>query len=327
MGTQTLSSSSSWIRWAQLIRLPATFTIIADVSAAFLLVAGTAEPWPRFVVVVLAGILLYSAGMVLNDVFDVEKDRVERPKRPLPAGDISVAAASRAGWGLLLGGVVLAGISGLIPAEGYVASWRPAAVAVVLAAMIVAYDGPLKRTVVAPLLMGGCRVLSFLLGASAAIAGPVVDLAGFAPPHVWAFAAGMGVYIMGVTTMARHEADTDEQRRGATLPVGLVVAMGGAVLLALAPTQAVGDPRWFISPDRGFPLLIGLIALSVLSRGVRAIFDPQPWSVPLLIRSAVLTVIPFSAAIALLAAGPAWALAIFVLVVPAMILGARLRVS
>ncbi len=321
----SLSSPSTLFRWAQLVRLPNTFTIIADVMAAFLLVAQGGQPVLRLVAIVLAGILMYWAGMVLNDVFDIEKDRVERPSRPLPAGHISLSAASRAGWGMLLGGVVLAAISGYLPAEGAAGSWRPAAVAGLLAIAIVAYDGPLKRSVAAPLLMGLCRFLSFLLGASVVIAEPLTELADLAPKHVWVFAAGMGVYIMGVTNMARHEADGEG--RSATLPIGLMVAMAGAVILALAPSMAPADMLWRVSPGRGFPMLIGLIALAVLVRGMRAIFDPQPTNLQMLIRVSVLTVIPFSAAIALLAVGPVWAMAIFVLVVPAIVLSARFRVT
>ncbi|QEG43408.1 UbiA family prenyltransferase [Roseimaritima ulvae] len=320
-----MSSPSTLFRWAQLVRLPNTFTIIADVTAAFLLVAQGGQPVVRLVAVVLAGILLYWAGMVLNDVFDIEKDRVERPGRPLPAGHISLPAARRAGWGLLLGGVVLAAISGYLPADGLAGSWRPAAVAIVLAIMIVAYDGPFKGSPAAPLLMGLCRFLSFLLGASVVFSDPMTGLADFAPKHVWTFAAGMGVYIMGVTNMARHEAD--QQGRSPTLPIGLVVAMAGAVLLALAPSMAPAGVAWRVSPDRGFPMLVGLIAVAVFVRGIRAILDPQPVNLQMLIRVAVLTVIPFSAAIALLAAGPVWAIGIFALVVPAIVLSARFRVT
>ena len=42
---------------------------------------------------VAASVFLYLAGMVLNDVYDVEIDRRERPDRPLPSGRIPVAWA------------------------------------------------------------------------------------------------------------------------------------------------------------------------------------------------------------------------------------------
>ena len=54
-----------------------------------------------------AVVALYAAGMVLNDVCDVELDRRERPERPLPSGDVSVAAAALAGVALLAAGVAL----------------------------------------------------------------------------------------------------------------------------------------------------------------------------------------------------------------------------
>jgi len=320
-----LSSPSPLFRWAQLVRLPNTFTVIADVSAAFLLLAHGGQPVGRLIVVVLAGICLYWAGMILNDLFDIEKDRLERPQRPLPAGHISLNAARRAGWGLLLFGVVLAAASGYVPAEGWETTWRPAAVGLVLAVLIVAYDGPLKRSVAAPLVMGLCRFSSFLLGASVLLTGPVTDLASFAPQYVLAFATGMGVYVMGVTNMARHEADIST--RSPTLPIGLVVAMVGGVILAIAPGMAPADVPWQVSPERGFPMLIGLIALAVFVRGVRVIFEPSAAGLQMLIRVSVLTIIPLSAAIALLAAGPVWAIGIFAMVVPAILLSARFRVT
>ena len=87
--------------WAQLVRLPNVFTVLADVSAAFLLVSQGPYPVGRFVLVVLAGVALYWAGMVLNDVFDIDRDRQERPARPIPAGQIPLGQAKAAGWGLL----------------------------------------------------------------------------------------------------------------------------------------------------------------------------------------------------------------------------------
>ena len=41
-----------------------------------------------FALMVSSG-LLYVAGIVLNDYFDIEIDKRERPSRPLPSGNIS----------------------------------------------------------------------------------------------------------------------------------------------------------------------------------------------------------------------------------------------
>ncbi len=317
-----MKSASSLLPWAQLVRVPNTFTVLADVGAAFLLVAHGPTPFGRFAFILLAGIFLYWAGMVLNDVWDVDKDRRERPRRPLPAGKVSLAAAKRAGWGFLLLGIVLAGISGYWPAEGLETTWRPLLVAVALAGMIVLYDGPLKASPAAPAAMGACRVLSFLLGASPILIGALPPR--LFEPHVLGLAFGFGVYIMGVTQMARNETGTAQS---ALLPMGLIIAMLGAALIAFAPRYAPPGTVWAVLPDNRFVLLVGLVAFGVLFRGVRTVIQPTPQHVQMLIRVAILTLIPLAATVALLGAGPVWALVIFFLVVPAIFLSARFRVT
>ncbi|MDX5436080.1 MAG: UbiA family prenyltransferase, partial [Pontibacter sp.] len=52
----------------------------------------------------LATIGLYGGGVVFNDVFDADLDRVERPERPIPSGVASVGGASLLGAVLLIGG-------------------------------------------------------------------------------------------------------------------------------------------------------------------------------------------------------------------------------
>lgn len=309
--------------WAQLVRLPNVFTILADVGAAYLLVARGPQPIGRLLIVLAAGVALYWAGMVLNDLWDLEQDRAERPQRPLPSGRIALSQARLAGWSLLLAGVVLAAISGVIPAEGLAVTWRPAAVALALVLAIVVYDGPAKRTPLGPPMMGLCRFFSFLLGASPLVADRLP--ATLFEPYLLAIAAGFGVYIMGVTGMARGEAKSQPQRTN--LVVGFAVTLAGLALLAFAPRLAPAGKGWDVSPDGPFPLLIGVIALPVILRGVRVLVDPQPFRIQLLIRIAILTMIPLAAAFALLGAGPMWGFAVFFLVFPAILLSARFRVT
>lgn len=308
--------------WAQLIRLPNVFTVLADVSAAFLLVSHGPSPVARFALVVAAGVSLYWAGMVLNDVFDIDRDRQERPSRPIPAGHISLARAKAVGWGLLLLGVLLAGLSGYVPAMGHDTSWLPAAVGFSLAAMVVAYDGPLKSTPAAPVAMGSCRFLSFLLGAS-----PVVTSAGehgLFPAYLIGIAAGFGLYIVGITAMARREAAGGFS---INLPFGFVMMLLGAAGLAFAPQLADRPMGWHMSPAKVFPAMIGMIALPVVIRGLRAVIDPTPAKIQTTIRIGILTIIPLAASFAFLGAGPAWGLAVFALAIPSIGLSMRFRVT
>src|SRR5262249_7892817 len=90
--------------WLQLIRLPNVVTAAADSFAGWLLVEGSAIPPGRWLPLAATSMVLYASGTALNDVFDFEIDRVERPSRPLPSGRISRrTAAWLGGLGLLIG--------------------------------------------------------------------------------------------------------------------------------------------------------------------------------------------------------------------------------
>ena len=315
-------STSALFAWGQLVRLPNVFTVVADVGAAFLLVSGGPTLIGRLVCVLIAGVMLYWAGMILNDVFDVDVDRQKRSSRPLTSGSISLGAAKIAGWLLLLLGVLVGGASGYVASQGYEPTWLPAVIACLLAVVIVAYNGPLKQTPVAPVAMGGCRMLSFLLGASALLG--TAD--GFTiPKYVLGIAVGMGVYVMGLTQFGRREA---EGGHSLNLPTGTLVTLFGAVLLAVAPQLQRAPIGWHLADLRfTFPMLIGLIAFPVIIRAFRAVRDPTPAKIQVTMQVGILTIIPLSAAFAFLGAGQIWGLAIFALVVPALLLTKAFRVT
>lgn len=307
----THPATSPIAAWAQLVRLPTVFTVIADVGAAYLLVAGGADPWWPLLRVLGSGIALYWAGMVFNDVFDVERDRRERPARPLAAGQISLAAAALAGSALMFVGVLLAAAAGRLPGT----------VAVALAIMILAYDGPLKGLPIAPLAMGSCRFLSFLLGASAALA---VSGTTTIPVVILAIAAGFGTYITGVTTMARDEAGGGHRP---VLTAGLLGIVLGLGIVAAAPAAWGLEGVSATRAETSFAWLIALMGLPVIIRGWRAVRQPTPGNVQQTIRVGVLSIIPLAAAVAFLGAGPRWGLGVFSLLFAARALGSRLRIT
>ena len=296
--------------------------MLADVSAAFLLVHQGPTPISRFILIVLAGVALYWAGMILNDIFDVEQDRKQRPRRPIPAGLIPLGRAKTVGWLLLLTGIGFATAAGRIPADGVPLTWLPAVVGLALAVMIVAYDGPLKKTPLAPVAMGGCRVLSFLLGASPCFA--IVAGTPLFEKYIWGIAVGFGIFIMGITTMARREATGGPS---SNLQIGLVITALGAGVLAFAPQLNANQAGWKIQTDSLFPLMIGMIALPVVMRGFRAVQDPTPIKIQTAIRVGIFTIIPLAASYAFLGAGPAWGLAVFGLTIPSLYLSLRFRVT
>jgi 4-hydroxybenzoate polyprenyltransferase len=194
MTEKTTDPAASSLRaWLELVRLPNLFTVPGDPIAGFLL-AGAAlhaeiNLW-NVLPCAVAALFLYMAGLVTNDLFDLEEDRRERPGRPLPSGRVSRRSARAAAvvlFGLGIGSAALAGIATL---------W----LAGLLTAAIVVYNSALKRVpVVGPLLMGLCRGASLLMGA-AAFGAPAL-----AAPPVLLAAAGLTLYVMSVTVMAAKE--------------------------------------------------------------------------------------------------------------------------
>ncbi|MFI9759600.1 SCO3242 family prenyltransferase [Streptomyces sp. NPDC051963] len=170
--------------WAELLRLPALFTVPGDALAGA--AATGVRPNHRTLLAIGSSLCLYEAGMALNDWADRDEDAVERPHRPLPSGRIHPAAAFTAACAFTAGGLALAARAG-----------RPAlAVAAPLAATVWAYDLALKHTPAGPLAMGLARGLDVLLGA-AATAGRTRD----ALPS----AAILGSHTLAVTTVSRQE--------------------------------------------------------------------------------------------------------------------------
>ncbi|WP_328563720.1 SCO3242 family prenyltransferase [Streptomyces coelicoflavus] len=170
--------------WAELLRLPALFTVPGDALAGA--AAAGARPGPRTLLAIGSSLCLYEAGMALNDWADRAEDAVERPHRPLPSGRIRPAAALTAAGALTGAGLVLAAGAG-----------RPAlAVAAPLAATVWAYDLALKHTPAGPAAMAAARGLDLLLGAAATGGGTRAALPS---------AALLGSHTLAVTAVSRRE--------------------------------------------------------------------------------------------------------------------------
>ncbi|MBL9123124.1 MAG: UbiA family prenyltransferase [Planctomycetaceae bacterium] len=295
--------------WLELLRLPNLATAWSDILMGFLVTHSGFAPWPILLLLLAASSGCYLAGMVLNDVFDLETDRVERPGRPLPSGRVSRAAALRGGILLLAGGVTAAWIVAVMVGE-----WRPGIVATLLAGAVWLYDGPAKRLAIAPLIMGSCRSLNVLLGMSAAAA----------PwqPYQGVIAAGLGLYIAGVTWYARTEARPSNRLR---LAFGLGMILLGLGLLAWFPDWVVADGaaanlQLQTTPDR-WRLLMALLGALIGWRLLWGILEPIPAHVQLGVKQAILSVIVLDASITFVFRGFDGALPVLVLLIPAMWLG------
>jgi hypothetical protein len=226
--------------YLELLRIPNVFTAVSNVWVGYLLTHPSLDPWADALLLTVSSILLYLAGMVLNDVFDVEIDRRERPERPIPSGRVNRSTAMVLGYSLLLGGVAAGwgatAVSGN-PRCGVTAS--------ILALAIWMYDAWSKHTPLGPLGMGLCRALNVMLGMSTA--------AVLLPMH-YGVAAGIGIYAAGITWMAWNEATTS---RAPPLALANITMIAGLTLLAWYPQFNPGEAPFAQQLGAGHRILCG----------------------------------------------------------------------
>ncbi|HCN82030.1 MAG TPA: polyprenyltransferase, partial [Sphingobacteriaceae bacterium] len=168
-------------------------TSISDVLAG-IAISGFFTGWPfdyteisDVLMLCLATAGLYGGGVVFNDVFDADLDRIERPERPIPSGDISLLQA------IFLGSVLLV--------LGVYAAFQPnlttGILAIAIAASALVYDKWGKHhKILGPLNMGMCRGLNLLLGIS--ILQDALD-------KWWFIACVPIIYIASITMISRGE--------------------------------------------------------------------------------------------------------------------------
>jgi 4-hydroxybenzoate polyprenyltransferase len=171
-----------WRAYLLLSRVSNLPTVGSNVLAGFV-ASSLAVHWPGYLWVMIAVALFYTGGMFLNDAFDEPFDRVSRPERPIPRGDVLRSEAFAVGGLLLL-------IGELILAPAYATLLLGAG----LAAAIVLYDYSHKGNHVAPLIMGACRGLVYCVAGAASGGVTATVLVG---------AAIVTIYVAGLTVVAK----------------------------------------------------------------------------------------------------------------------------
>ncbi len=316
--TDTTPGRARVLAYLQLGRVPNVCTALADVMMGHVFVLGAFAPVPRFAALLAASAALYIAGMVLNDVFDVEVDRRERPQRPLPSGRVSLTVARRLGWGLLASGCLLAWLAGFLPPRDSAWPWLPGAIGTALALAIVSYDGWLKETWLGPFNMGLCRSLNVLLGLSAAAAAPAAEALGiWSAPQV-CVAGGLGLYVAGITWFGRGEAETSRRWR---LISGLGIMLAGWFVTAMFPSYLPHDAVLPIPNLEVWYLLLLLLSAPLWRRCLRAIQSPEPRQVQLAVKQGIWTIIWLDAAVVVAIGPPIYSLALVALFLPMLWLG------
>jgi len=217
-----------WLRLGRVSNLPTVWTNTLAGSA----LAGSAlgVSWGLSAALCLGLSLFYVGGMYLNDAFDREIDRKERPERPIPSGVVRASTVFGIGFGLLLFGVgtCVWVAQQLSPTHAP----RTLLAGLALATSIVVYNLHHKGNPLSPLLMGLCRVLVYVTAACA--------VAGAPSQAVWLGAAALLSHLIGLTYAAKQENLREIHNLWPLgfllLPVayGFFLGLGAALVLACA---------------------------------------------------------------------------------------------
>lgn len=288
--------------YLQLIRLPNLFTAAADSLAGWLLVRGTLEEPRRWLPLCGASMAIYAGGIALNDAFDYDIDKAERPNRPLPSGQVSLNFAMAFAGAALLAGVGLASL---------VSRWT-AIVSIVLVCAVVLYDAGVKRTIFGPEIMGACRGLNLLLGLSVA--------ADFGGPWAWIAAGSLAIFVAGLTVISRSEVETGRSTGVATGMVIQDLALLGLFAVALRAGAFPNAGLRPILPPEGL-LVLALVGLIVNRADGYAVLDPRPSTIQAAVKTGVLSLVWLDVGLVAAVRGPGLGLAVASLWVPAFVIG------
>jgi len=260
--TASLAPALRFLRPVTLVA-PATGVAFGAIAAA----GGMPEDTGGLVAAIASAIFLTGASNGVNQVADVETDRINRPERPLPSGELSVRAA----WMLTV----------LLSAIALALAWRTgpaffACVAVTLPLSAV-YSLPPLRTKRIPLLAN--LTIAIPRGLLLVVAGWAAG-GGAARTEAWVLGALSFLYIFGAaTTKDFGDVDGDRATGCVTLPI------------LWGPQRAAQ----FVAPFLVVPFLLYPVAAALgwLSGGL------LPWTV-----LGVLLAVPGARAAALLVRNP-----------------------
>jgi len=284
--------------YLQLMRLPNVFTALADILAGYFISAPPGGGGRSLLGLLAAAAMLYTGGIVLNDYFDYETDRRERPERPLPSGRIRRGTAGLIGFALLAFGWAAAAAAG----------GRSGWVAAVLAAAILSYDALTKNVPgLGAVNMGFCRFLNFALGMSLV---PWDATTLQIPLITW-------VYVTAITALSKGEVGGGSRRPAAR---ALVLVAAAAVWFLVLFARGVLPNAWAL------PALVVFAAVFLRPLAV-ALARPTAPHIGRAVKFMVLGLIPLDATITLAAAGWVPALLVLLLLPPAFLLARHLYVT
>ncbi|HJU96240.1 MAG TPA: UbiA family prenyltransferase [Nitrososphaera sp.] len=284
-----------------LIRLPNVFTTPSNIMAGYFAAVTVAEAdVPHLIALMVSSGLLYVGGIVLNDYFDIEIDKRERPSRPLPSGNISKRHALAIAIVALLFANTIAFIVGPMSLV----------VSLALTFAIIAYDYRLKHGLLGPFAMAGARFLNVIFGASPVL----LYINNHSYAIVGAAAGSLFVYIVAITILSKKEAGNE--RPNSTM----------ASLMIFGVISAIAALGLVLQLQLAFLLNLSIFAVVMIVTIKQHLANEVP-SVQKAVRNMVISIIIIDSVFVAGTVGLPYGLATLLLIVPAVVLAKKLYVT
>ena len=211
---------------------------------------------------------LYAGGIVFNDYFDREIDRIERPERLIPSGQILAREALIFGLILLLAGLVTA----------FLVNTTAGIIALLISAFALFYDRFGKHhSVLGPINMGVCRGLNLILGMSILATTIQTNL-------IW-----MGllpiIFIAAITLTSQGEVKGNNKKS-----VMLAMSLDGILFTIIVTLGYLG----ILNLWESLPFLALWIGINVYGKAT-AIVDNTPKNVMRAVKYGIISLIPLNA--------------------------------
>lgn len=257
-----------------LIMRPANIiTAIADVLAGIAIVgvfAATtisAHTVINIILLCFATAGLYGGGIIFNDVFDFENDKINRPERILPSKQLSLKQAKALGITLFIFSAICS----------FFVSLFSFIIALLIISAALFYDKYSKHnTFFGPLNMGLCRGLNLILGMS--IAYPVA-------PKFFVIGILPMLFIAAITLTAQKETKGKNKRA-----IGFAMVLDALIILGFL----LIDSRFNFSLKNAFFFLLIWYLVNTAAK-INAILKNNPKFIMQAVKIGVISLIPLNA--------------------------------
>jgi 4-hydroxybenzoate polyprenyltransferase len=299
-------------QYITLVRLPNIFTAVSNILPGYcIIVTAISFSFTNANLLYLAGLmvtssLLYMTGIVLNDYFDIEIDKKERPTRPLPSGNVSKRKA------------LIIAISSTIAANviSLAISWMSFVFALILTAIIIAYDSRLKhKTITGPITMSLARFVNVILGASPAF--PMLLLSRESITMLLFIATTLFIYILSISILSKKEVSGKVTRLNIIFSFAIVFV----VITSISIAGLIGIFQTVVFVNLALFSAVMIITLISILRGHASL---GPVYIQNSIRNMIISIIILDSAFVSGIIGLQYGLATLLLTIPSILLARKL---